>query len=118
MWRRFIRVRSCIVIASVFMVLAAGCSPVAMQTATQSEVPSGVQPSEGFTVVKVKDGDSVVVTPAGKDEPFECHLYGVDAPELAKNGKPGQFFAEEAKAALARLVESGPVNVMVTSRRF
>jgi len=39
-------------------------------------------------VVKVKDGDMVVIAPRESDHFIICRLYGVDAPETAKRGAP------------------------------
>jgi len=97
-------------IAYFSLLLTVGFSPAL----TQAEV----QPSDGYKVVKIKDGDSVVVAPVGKEEVIKCHLYGVDAPEIAKKDKPGQLFAEEARAELTRLMGEGTVQVLVTKKDY
>jgi micrococcal nuclease len=97
-------------IAYISLLLTFSFSPDLMQ--------AEVQPSDGYKVIRIKDGDSVVVAPVGKEEVIKCHLYGVDAPEMAKKDKPGQLFAVEAKAELTRLLGDGTVQVLVTSRDY
>ena len=54
---------------------------------------------EGF-VQKVSDGDTVtLITRDGTK--LRVRLYGIDAPEVQHEKKPGQPFGEEAKRALA-----------------
>ena len=55
--------------------------------------------SQSITIAQVKDGDTVKLSD-GRDIRF-C---GVDAPETAKRGKPGQPMGEEAKNYLQKLV--------------
>jgi micrococcal nuclease len=62
-------------------------------------------------VVKVKDGDTVVVAPEGGGSYYTCRLYGIDAPETAKFGKKGQRYGEEATSYLKKLVLGQTVEV-------
>jgi endonuclease YncB( thermonuclease family) len=66
-------------------------------------------------VARVKDGDTVVIQPAN-GEKYTCRLYGIDAPETAKRGKPGQPYGEEAKDALLDLVLKKQVEVEIKDR--
>ncbi|MBI1865780.1 MAG: thermonuclease family protein [Nitrospirae bacterium] len=67
------------------------------------------------TVTRVTDGDTVTIrTDSGK---IACRLYGIDAPETSKRGKPGQPYGEEAKAFLAGLVEGQTVDVETTGAK-
>lgn len=68
-------------------------------------------------VVQVKDGDTVVIQPEGGGQFFVCRLYGIDAPETAKRGKPGQPFGEEATVALKRLILGKNVAVITTGAK-
>ncbi|MFN3481066.1 MAG: thermonuclease family protein [Thermodesulfovibrionales bacterium] len=68
-------------------------------------------------VVKVKDGDTVVIQPEGGGQFFVCRLYGIDAPEIAKSGKPGQLYGKEATDALKKLVLGKDVTVITTGAR-
>lgn len=56
-------------------------------------------------VMRVKDGDTVVVAPAAGGEFFVCRLYGIDAPE----GR--QAYGEESTKALKQLILGQQVNV-------
>lgn len=65
-------------------------------------------------VTHVGDGDSLRarVTAAGgthvrPDQELELRLLRIDAPELARDGRPADCLADEAAAALARLVPVG-----------
>lgn len=63
------------------------------------------------TVVRVKDGDTVVVDLAGRG-PVVCRLYAIDAPERR------QLFGTEATEALERLLgEEGRVTVTLTGSK-
>lgn len=56
---------------------------------------------EPAEVVKVVDGDTIhAKTSAGEIETIR--MIGVDTPELAKDGKPAEFFAEQAHEFTAR----------------
>lgn len=61
-------------------------------------------------VMRVKDGDTVVVVPAEGGEFFVCRLYGIDAPE----GK--QSHGEESTKALKQLVLGQQVEVRTKGR--
>jgi len=66
------------------------------------------------TVIKVKDGDTVVIAPLEGGQFFTCRLYGIDAPETEKPGKPGQPYGEEAMKYLKKLVLGQTVRVTTT----
>lgn len=61
-------------------------------------------------VMRVKDGDTVVVAPAEGGEFFVCWLYGIDAPE----GK--QAYGDESTRALKQLILGLPVEVRTKGR--
>ena len=64
-----------------------------------------------FAVVQVVDGDTLHLgVPDGGERSTKVRLLGIDAPELAHNGRPEMCFAKEA-AAYARQVAN---NAMVT----
>ena len=71
--------------------------------------------SQQDTVIEVKDGDTVVIQPANSER-YTCRLYGIDAPETAKRGKPGQPYGEEAKDTLLDLVLKKQVEVEIKDR--
>jgi micrococcal nuclease len=66
----------------------------------QSAPPSNGSMSQDIKIVTVKDGDTVKLAD-GRDIRF-C---GIDAPETAKKGKPGQPGGEEAKQFLEAMVK-------------
>lgn len=61
-------------------------------------------------VVRVKDGDSILVHRADVKRTSEVRLAGIDAPELA------QPWGIQSRTALRRLVLNRPVRVEVTDR--
>lgn len=68
-------------------------------------------------VMQVKDGDTVVISPAEGGAFFTCRLYGIDSPETAKRGRPGQPYGEEAAKELKRLVLAQTVEVILTGAK-
>ncbi|HUR15708.1 MAG TPA: thermonuclease family protein [Candidatus Limnocylindrales bacterium] len=104
------------------MVLALGCSPVVVQSppvvATRHPVasasatvvastfaPSG--PTEEAEVVRVVDGDTIVVDLGGFEE--RVRYIGIDAPESVRPSFPVEEWGVEASAANADLVEGRTV---------
>ena len=74
-------------------------------------------------VMKVTDGDTVVINPV-KDKSFIiCRLYGIDAPETPKYTrkgrlkKPGQPYGEEATTALKKMILGQTVQVTLTGAK-
>lgn len=72
-------------------------------------VPVSAASFEG-QVVRVKDGDSILVHRADVKRTSEVRLAGIDAPELA------QPWGIQSRTALRRLVLNKPVRVEVTDR--
>jgi len=68
-------------------------------------------------VMKVKDGDTVVIAPENGGAFYTCRLYGIDAPEVAHGSSPAQPYGEEAKAYLKKLVLGQRVKVIITGDR-
>ena len=75
-------------------------------------------------VMKVTDGDTVVINPV-KDRSFViCRLYGIDAPETPKYTrkgrlkKPGQPYGEEATTALKKMILGRTVQVTLTGANW
>lgn len=68
-------------------------------------------------VMQVKDGDTVVIAPEEGGQFFVCRLYGIDAPETAKRGRPGQPYGEEATRELKKLILGQIVQVELTGQR-
>ena len=59
---------------------------------------SPAPPPQAALVVQVVDGDTVVLAGGAK-----VRVLGIDAPEMEKDGRPADFLAHQAKAALAEL---------------
>jgi len=70
----------------------------------------GAKRSDAARVVRVVDGDTVVVRTAGHDE--RVRYIGVDTPESVKPGTPVQCFAKAASAENRRLVEGQEVRLV------
>lgn len=71
------------------------------------------QAIEKGRVMKVTDGDTVAISLAEGGQFYKCRLYGIDAPETPKHGKPGQPFGEEATKELKRLILGQDVDVEI-----
>ncbi|MBE0427663.1 MAG: thermonuclease family protein [Nitrospirae bacterium] len=74
------------------------------------------QSVEGI-VTKVKDGDTVVIELLSGEKSFTCRLYGIDSPERANRGNPGQPFGDEAWEELKALVYKQQVTVELTGEK-
>jgi micrococcal nuclease len=70
----------------------------------------GTAREDGATVVRVVDGDTVVVRTGGGTE--RVRYIGVDTPESVKPGTPVQCFAKAASAANRRLVQGEAVRLV------
>lgn len=64
--------------------------------------PEGATPA---TVVRVVDGDTVVVDVDGTEE--RVRLLRIDTPELARDGEPAECLAQAASDALAGMLPPG-----------
>ncbi len=71
-------------------------------------------------VMKVTDGDTVVISPIEGGAFFKCRLYGIDSPEAPKYRKRGglsmlgQPYGEEASRELKRLILGEIVEITLT----
>ena len=79
----------------------------AFVTTAAAEAPKS--PTRVFVAMpeRVTDGDSIVYSQGA------CRLLGVDAPERARTGHPGQPLGEEAFRALRDEIMRGPTTVLV-----
>lgn len=70
-------------------------------------------------IMKVKDGDTVVVSPVQGGEFFTCRLYGIDAPEIAHGrfGTGGQPYGDEATKELKKMILGQIVEVTTTGQK-
>ncbi len=67
-------------------------------------------------VMKVSDGDTVVVSPAQGGQFIKCRLYGIDAPEIQHEHKPGQPYGEESERDLKKLILGRDVEVEIRDK--
>ena len=67
-------------------------------------------------VMKVKDGDTVVIAPVNIEQFITCRLYGIDSPETAKKGEPGQPYGDEATNQLKHLILAKTVHVVTVEK--
>lgn len=79
-------------------------------------------PSEGAsprfltaTVARVADGDTITVFTDNQTS-LRIRLLGIDAPEVAHNGKPGQPFGDEARRWLGDRLKGPVVQVQAYGR--
>ncbi|MEW6601512.1 MAG: thermonuclease family protein [Nitrospirota bacterium] len=89
-----------------FFLIILLCCAFASADAEGNEVVRG-------TVIKVIDGDTVIVRPySGKL--LKCRLYGVDAPEIPHDGKPGEPYGRAAERELINLVLNSSAEITLT----
>ncbi|MFB2772275.1 thermonuclease family protein [Pelatocladus sp. BLCC-F211] len=94
--------------------LAAAHSPKTkslIEAAADSTSPRAIALSEQWTVVSVADGDTITVKRGS--ETTKIRFCGIDAPETAKSGKPGQPFGNEAREKLRSLVATAKNQVII-----
>lgn len=72
--------------------------------------------STSWQVVRVTDGDTIVVHSGGQEE--RIRFCGIDAPEIQHGSKAGQLLGEQSKAYLQQLIDetNGTVVLMATDR--
>ena len=80
-----------------------GPAATARPAATPGPAATPIGQTEPATVVRVVDGDTLVIDRGQGDE--RLRYIGIDAPESVKPDTPVEFFGKEASAANARLVE-------------
>jgi micrococcal nuclease len=71
---------------------------------------AGVAPTGAARVERVIDGDTIVVRIGRGTE--RVRLIGIDAPEVAKRGEPGECFGDEATRILTDLAPPGGTVVL------
>ncbi len=87
---------------------AAAVALVAMMLAGCQLVDAQPEPPRTLAVVAIVDGDTITATtPEG--ERVRVRVLGIDAPEVAKDGQPAECGAEDARTALASLIEGRDV---------
>ena len=104
-------------IALALLLAARALSPVVASAPAATAAPTSAQKAPGPVgsrfegrVIKVKDGDSLLVQRLDRDHVSEIRMAGIDAPEW------GQPWGQQASVAMKRLVLDKPVTVEVTDK--
>lgn len=84
----------------------AGCAPESGAGVSPPEVLYGAD----VRVERVVDGDTLIVDLDG--ERTRVRVLGIDAPELARDGRPAEPCAEEAEVRAREIVGSGGVTLI------
>ncbi|WP_051324131.1 thermonuclease family protein [Candidatus Solirubrobacter pratensis] len=90
--------------------LAIAAIAIALLALAGGKVAGTLRASDGATVVRVVDGDTVVVRAGGREE--RVRYIGVDTPESVKPGTRVQCFGKAAAAANRRLVAGERVRLV------
>jgi len=88
---------------------------VALQRGDGGDPPAAGGGAHTAQVVRVVDGDTIVVRLGGREE--RVRYIGVDTPESVKPGEPVECFAKAAVRANARLVEGRTVTLRYDAER-
>ena len=95
------RALAAVAFAVAVLVALGGCGDLPSPSPTEASV--GVDGRA--TLTRVVDGDTLVVSVAGRDE--RVRLIGIDTPESVKPGSPVECFGKEAAGHLASLLPEG-----------
>jgi micrococcal nuclease len=90
--------------------LAMAAVAIALLALAGGKVAGTLRAPDGATVVRVVDGDTVVVRAGGREE--RVRYIGVDTPESVKPGTRVQCFGKAAAAANERLVAGERVRLV------
>ncbi len=94
-----------VVALAVALALAAGCGATATGGDALRAGPVG--PTTAATVVRVVDGDTIVVRSRDADREETVRLIGIDTPETKKPDTPVECFGREASTHLQELLPAG-----------
>lgn len=89
------------------LLLAAGCQPplAGLPGSSLDLAPTG--PTQEAAVVRVVDGDTIIVRLGGRD--LRLRYIGIDAPETVRPDHPVEWLGPEASEANRRLVQGRAV---------
>ncbi|MEM7287497.1 MAG: thermonuclease family protein [Actinomycetota bacterium] len=79
----------------------------ALATASACSAPAPTVHPPRAVVVEIVDGDTLVVSSGARTE--TVRLIGIDTPEVAHHGRPGECFGPEAAVHLASLAPVGSI---------
>ncbi|MDQ6798992.1 MAG: thermonuclease family protein [Actinomycetota bacterium] len=94
-----------VVLVCIITLCACGRAGSAPPEGATDAAPSPGRPGSPATLVRVVDGDTVVVHISGRDE--RVRLIGIDTPESVKPNTPVQCFAAEASGRTKDLLPVG-----------
>jgi micrococcal nuclease len=106
------RLLAAIVVLAILASLVAAIALLAAGPGAAPAIPDTEGPgldAERAIVVRVIDGDTVVVDLGGRVE--RVRYVGIDAPEVATDGRPAECWAEEATEAHVRLVSGARLSL-------
>jgi micrococcal nuclease len=92
-----------VAVLAAVLLLAVGCqrAPAGLPGPSFDRAPSG--PTQEAAVVRVVDGDTIIVRLGGQD--MRLRYIGIDAPETVRPDHPVEWLGPEASEANRRLVE-------------
>lgn len=105
------RAGSWVMVVAAVGVLAVGT--VITQGHRHASAPRARQGSITATVTWVSDGDTLRARAADGTDLGRVRLLGIDAPELAHDGRPAQCWSEQARAELSALTPVGAAITLV-----
>lgn len=79
---------------------------------TLSQLRDGRAATTSASVARIVDGDTFIARDSTGKNLGRVRILGMDAPELARDGKPAMCGASAAKAELARLLEDRDVDLV------
>jgi micrococcal nuclease len=71
------------------------------------------RPPQAAQVVRVVDGDTLILA-----DGLKVRVLGIDAPEMERDGRPAEFLAHKAKAALAEMTLDRTVELSYDRLRY
>ena len=91
--------------AALLSILISGTTSCSSRVPVQSEV------------IRVTDGDTVVIAFAEGKKNITCRLYGIDSPETPKQDRKGQPYSKAASKELRELIHGQRVDVITTGEK-
>ncbi len=77
---------------------------------------SSQEPLQG-EVIRVTDGDTVIIEVDKLKKKMTCRLYGIDSPENPRKNRKGQPYSSKAGQELKRLVHGQDVEIVTTGEK-
>lgn len=107
--------------ATTVAALIAICALIVYERSAQVPIQGGDRSryhDRRFRVVHVVDGDTLDIdAPDADKSKTRIRLWGVDTPELARNGRPEMHFGREAKEFARKTLDGKEVNVVLAPEK-